>query len=49
MIEAKRLLSETDMSISDIATACGYLELISFSRAFKRACGVSPGSYRKKG
>lgn len=40
------LLQASDMSISDIGTACGYENYLSFKRAFTRCEGISPREYR---
>ena len=45
---AKTLLRETTRSIVSIAFECGYEELSSFYRAFKRAAGISPGEWRAR-
>ncbi len=45
---ARVLLSETQKSISDIAVACGFSDLYSFSHSFKNHTGFSPQEYRKK-
>ncbi|WP_028592736.1 helix-turn-helix transcriptional regulator [Paenibacillus massiliensis] len=45
MDKAKRLLSFTDLSISETAEQLG-MDLPYFSRTFKRATGVSPSAYR---
>lgn len=47
MNEAKQQLSHTDRPVSDIAAAVGYLSLNTFSRAFKRANGISATEYRR--
>ena len=44
--EALRLLTTTDRSIADVATACGYYDQSAFSRHFKRVVGVTPSAYR---
>lgn len=46
MKEAKRLLTETDYSVQEIAERVGYAHAISFTRVFKRTAGVTPGEYR---
>jgi transcriptional regulator GlxA family with amidase domain len=40
------LLQRTPMSIAEVARRTGYSTEASFSRAFKRAFGVSPGVFR---
>jgi len=45
--ESKRLLSNTDYSILDIAVATGYEDQSYFSKVFKKRTGLSPGKYRK--
>ena len=44
---AKRLLDDTEKSMSEIAERSGFPDASSFIRAFKRAEGVSPSAYRK--
>lgn len=44
--QAKKLLSETDISITAVARSVGYEDNLYFSRAFKRLTGVSPSDYR---
>jgi AraC family L-rhamnose operon regulatory protein RhaS len=46
---ACRLLRETSRGIAPIAFECGYEDLSSFYRAFKRHVGSSPGSWRRSG
>jgi AraC-type DNA-binding domain-containing proteins len=45
--EAKRLLVDTSDSVQSIAEQAGYLQVISFIRAFKKREGLTPGEYRK--
>lgn len=45
---AKRLLVGSQLSLERIAEAVGYDSGPSFSRAFKKVAGVSPGAYRRK-
>jgi AraC-like DNA-binding protein len=45
---AARLLEETDLRLSEIASRVGYRSEFSFSRAFKLARGVSPIQYRRE-
>lgn len=45
--EAKRILSETDESVRDIAGEIGYDSDKNFIRVFKKYEGVTPGQFRK--
>lgn len=45
---ACKLLDDITLSISDIATLCGYEDMFYFSRVFRKECGVSPSEYRKR-
>jgi transcriptional regulator GlxA family with amidase domain len=45
---ARKLLCETNRSVAAIAFECGYEELSSFYRAFKRQTGDSPGHWRTR-
>lgn len=49
MDEAHRLLVDTDMSISSIATAVGYRHACNFSTRFKAHFDCSPGDCRARG
>lgn len=44
--ESKRLLSQTDLNIRDIAIACGFQNISYFSRQFKKATGMTPREFR---
>lgn len=46
MKEARRLLKETDKSVSEIAYEVGYCNASAFIRAFKRCEGITPLQYR---
>lgn len=46
--EARRLLVESDWSISTISKRCGYDDPLYFSRKFKKEVGQSPKSYRQE-
>jgi AraC-like DNA-binding protein/ligand-binding sensor protein len=48
LTEAKKLLRETDWSITDIAFKCGFNDLSYFNRSFHVSEGCSPREYRKK-
>lgn len=45
---AKRRLKQTDLPIASIAFECGFNDLSTFYRQFKRQCGVSPGDFRAR-
>lgn len=44
---AGQLLQQTELSLEDIASSCGYQEPAVFSKAFKKKYGMSPSYYRK--
>ena len=44
--EARRLLSRTNLTVTDIAMRCGFNDSASFRATFKRHCGISPRSFR---
>ena len=46
--KARELLENSDHNVSEIARACGYESLFSFSRAFKGFTGFSPLGSRKQ-
>ncbi len=48
MLEARRLLYNTDIQIQEIAYKIGYNDIQTFSRFFKKKQGVSPSKYREK-
>ncbi len=41
------LLVNSELNVSQVAQACGYDSIYSFSRAFKKSTGLSPLAYRK--
>lgn len=47
IIEAKRLLSYTNLTASEICAQLGFVDTAYFSRFFKRETGLSPLAYRK--
>ncbi len=42
------LIQRTDLPMREIAVKCGYSDIFSFSRAFKRDAGFSPTEFRKR-
>jgi AraC-like DNA-binding protein/ligand-binding sensor protein len=47
--KAGRLLTETNMSLAEIAGSCGFEDQSWFSKIFKSFTGTSPGKYRSQG
>jgi len=45
--KAKNLLLNSNLSVTEIATRCGYASIHHFSRTFKEQCGMSPLNYIK--
>lgn len=44
---ACKYLMESDMSISEVAYACGYKTVSNFNKLFKKITGVTPQAYKK--
>lgn len=47
MIQAKKMLSETDMTITQIASSLGYSDVLTFSKFFSQREKISPSKYRE--
>ena len=47
MKNAQKLLSDSELSVTNIAFLCGYTDSNYFSARFKRFCGKAPSDYRK--
>jgi AraC-like DNA-binding protein len=45
--EAAQLLQRSDFNVSEIGERCGFESLYAFSRAFRKAYGIPPRSYRQ--
>ena len=45
--EAKKLIREQNHTITEISNLLGYSSIHNFSRAFKKAVGMSPTAYSK--
>lgn len=48
ILHAKRMLTDTDLTLGEIAANIGYSDHYFFSRQFKERCGIAPGAYRKQ-
>ena len=48
MQKAQRLLRDGRASLADVAASIGYDSEAAFSKAFKRAVGAAPGTYRRR-
>lgn len=48
LLEAKRLLLHTELSVKEVAYRIGFEEPLHFSGFFKKKAGVSPTKFRKK-
>ena len=46
--KAIELIKTTDMSISDVSSACGFNDLSLFSKVFKQTFGLSPRDFKKE-
>jgi two-component system response regulator YesN len=46
--EAKKLLRETELNLTDIAYQCGFSDQSYFSKVFRKTEGLSPKEYRKQ-
>jgi AraC family transcriptional activator of mtrCDE len=44
---AAHWLTEPDTSVKRVAERCGYVSVLSFSKAFKRHFGTPPGAFRR--
>ena len=48
ILEAKRLLTFTDLSVSEIAAELGYFDSSYFAKIFKKESGLSPKAFRNQ-
>ena len=44
---ARKLLTQTELSMTEIANSIGFPDVLSFSKAFSKKFGMSPSAYRK--
>ena len=45
---ARKLLAGTDLSVNEVALRAGYSQAATFTRAFRKAAGLSPLAYREE-
>ena len=45
---AKNLVTQTELTINEIAEQCGFRDCLYFSRVFTKYCGVSASTFRKR-
>ena len=48
LLEAKRYLYKTDLSIKEISFLVGYEDPVHFGKLFKKLCTVTPLEFRKQ-
>ena len=48
LTRARKLLRQTDLSVTHIANSVGFPDVLSFSRCFKKKFGISPLGYRNE-
>lgn len=48
VLAAARLLDETDLTTTEIAIHCGFVDASSFTQQFKQRTGTTPARYRKR-
>lgn len=44
--QSKKLLLETNMTITDICQQCGFSDSAYFGKVFRKSCGMTPSEYR---
>jgi AraC-like DNA-binding protein len=48
LLDAIRLVRDTDHTLSEIASLCGYYDQAHLTRTFRRQLGVTPAEYRRR-
>ena len=46
---ARTMLARSNLTVSQVAAACGFADPLYFSRRFRAAHGIAPSAYRDKG
>jgi AraC family transcriptional regulator, transcriptional activator of pobA len=49
MAEARRLLVQTDLTVAEVGSQCGYADPVYFTRSFRKAHGTTPLRWRRAG
>jgi transcriptional regulator GlxA family with amidase domain len=47
LTRAQTLMSDSPLSLAEIAELCGFCDVYHFSREFRRSIGLPPASWRK--
>jgi transcriptional regulator GlxA family with amidase domain len=47
LLVSRRLLSETDLPVGEIALECGFYDQSHFNKIFKKALAMNPTEYRR--
>lgn len=45
--QAQRMLRSTHMTVQDVAVACGFADVGTFTRAYRQKYGKTPGTNRR--
>ena len=48
LLQAKKLLQETQLSVTEVAASVGYGDVLAFSKFFRMRQGISPQHYRRQ-
>ena len=48
LVQVRHFLAETDLSIGEIATRCGFCTPNYLIKLFRRELGITPAQYRKE-
>lgn len=48
LLQAKKLLTETQLSVTEVAASVGYSDVLAFSKFFRTRQGISPQNYRQQ-
>ena len=48
LLQAKKLLAETQLTVTEVASSVGYADVLAFSKFFRTRQGISPQQYRQQ-